>query len=174
MLSCKKSGYVAGLVAWFRRLSRAPSYRSDQPRGGGTITAKGSCVWPAGSGRQQTAIRRCELVRVALALGRAGQRSAGRYALSHPSAPEVADWWLASYIWQVLVNKSTDGRGSCFPGHTHPTTSVTTVPSAVEPFRTAIRICNLTVEVPRHDALIQQFCFADRKRRLCPIELAYF
>lgn len=39
----------------------------------------------------------------------------------------------------TLLHKSGDGRGSPFPGRTYPTASVTGMPSAVYPFRTAIR-----------------------------------
>jgi len=42
----------------------------------------------------------------------------------------------------ALLHKSLDGRGCPFPGQTHPTTSVSGVPSAVEPFSTAMRIWN--------------------------------
>ena len=42
----------------------------------------------------------------------------------------------------ALLHKSLDGRGSPFPGQTHPTTSVIGVPSAVKPFSTAMRIWN--------------------------------
>ena len=38
---------------------------------------------------------------------------------------------------EALLHKSGDGRGSPFPGQTHPTTSVTGMPRAVKPFRTA-------------------------------------
>ena len=39
----------------------------------------------------------------------------------------------------ALLHKSADGRSSPFPGQTYPTGSVTGMPSAVYPFRTAIR-----------------------------------
>ena len=42
----------------------------------------------------------------------------------------------------VLLRKSVDGRGSPFPGRTHPTASVMGVPSAVKPFSTATRTWN--------------------------------
>ena len=44
--------------------------------------------------------------------------------------------------WWPLLHKSLDGRGSPFPGQTHPTTSVIGVPSAVKLFSTAMRIWN--------------------------------
>lgn len=37
----------------------------------------------------------------------------------------------------ALLHKSPDGRSSPFPGQTYPTTSVTGMPRAVKPFRTA-------------------------------------
>ena len=40
------------------------------------------------------------------------------------------------------MHKSCDGRGSPFPGQTHPTASVTGMPRAVKPFSTATRIWN--------------------------------
>ena len=40
------------------------------------------------------------------------------------------------------MHKSGDGRASPFPGQTYPATSVTGVPSAVKPFRTATRTWN--------------------------------
>ena len=43
------------------------------------------------------------------------------------------------FIGMTLLHKSGDGRGSPFPGRTYPTASVTGMPSAVYPFRTAIR-----------------------------------
>jgi hypothetical protein len=42
----------------------------------------------------------------------------------------------------ALLRKSPDGRGSPFPGQTHPTASVTGMPSAVKPFSTATRTWN--------------------------------
>ena len=42
----------------------------------------------------------------------------------------------------ALLHKSGDGQGSPFPGQTHPTASVTGMPSAVKPFRTATRTWN--------------------------------
>ena len=42
----------------------------------------------------------------------------------------------------ALLHKSADGRGFPFPGQTHPTASVTGIPSAVKPFSTATRIWN--------------------------------
>ena len=42
----------------------------------------------------------------------------------------------------ALLHKWSDGRGSPFPGQTHPTASVTGMPSAVKPFRTATRTWN--------------------------------
>ena len=44
-------------------------------------------------------------------------------------------------IW-ALLHKLGDGRASPFPGQTYPATSVTGVPSAVKPFRTATRSWN--------------------------------
>jgi predicted type IV restriction endonuclease len=41
---------------------------------------------------------------------------------------------------QALLHKSAEGRGSPSPGQTHPTASVTGMPSAVKPFRTTTRI----------------------------------
>lgn len=49
---------------------------------------------------------------------------------------------LQDYLNEALLHKSFDGRGSPFPGQTHPTTSVTGMPSAVKPFRTATRTWN--------------------------------
>ena len=43
---------------------------------------------------------------------------------------------------EALLHKSTDGQGSPFPRQTHPTASVTGMPSAVKPFRTATRTWN--------------------------------
>lgn len=43
---------------------------------------------------------------------------------------------------EALLHKSGDGRASPFPGQTYPATSVTGVPSAVKPFRTATRTWN--------------------------------
>ena len=40
----------------------------------------------------------------------------------------------------ALLHKSGDGRVAPFPGQTHPTVSVTGMPRAVKPFRTATRI----------------------------------
>ncbi|WP_416348443.1 type II toxin-antitoxin system HigB family toxin [Gemmobacter sp.] len=45
-------------------------------------------------------------------------------------------------ICGALLHKSGDGQGSPFPGQTHPTASVTGMPSAVKPFRTATRTWN--------------------------------
>ena len=42
----------------------------------------------------------------------------------------------------ALLRKSPDGRGSPFPERTHPTASVTGMPSAVKPFSTATRTWN--------------------------------
>ena len=42
----------------------------------------------------------------------------------------------------ALLHKSVDGGGSPIPGRTYPTASVTGVPSAVKPFRTATRTWN--------------------------------
>ncbi|MGY6411416.1 MAG: hypothetical protein ACXIUV_10390 [Alkalilacustris sp.] len=42
----------------------------------------------------------------------------------------------------ALLHKSGYGQGSPFPGETHPTASVTGMPSAVKPFRTATRTWN--------------------------------
>ena len=42
----------------------------------------------------------------------------------------------------ALLHKLGDGRASPFPGQTYPATSVTGVPSAVKPFRTATRSWN--------------------------------
>ncbi|WP_236016625.1 metallophosphoesterase [Salipiger abyssi] len=42
-------------------------------------------------------------------------------------------------VGQTLLYKSGDGRGSPFPRRTYPTASVTGMPSAVYPFRTAMR-----------------------------------
>jgi hypothetical protein len=41
--------------------------------------------------------------------------------------------------WMALLHKSGDRRISPFPGQTHPTASVTGIPSAVKPFSTATR-----------------------------------
>ena len=46
---------------------------------------------------------------------------------------------LDLYCDEALLHKSADGRSSPFPGQTYPTGSVTGMPSAVYPFRTAIR-----------------------------------
>ena len=43
------------------------------------------------------------------------------------------------FSW-ALLHKSAEGRGSPSPGQTHPTASVTGMPSAVKPFRTTTRI----------------------------------
>jgi len=40
---------------------------------------------------------------------------------------------------RVLLHKSADGWGSPFPGRTYPAAFVTGIPSAVQPFRTAMR-----------------------------------
>ena len=45
----------------------------------------------------------------------------------------------ADHLPPALLHKSVDGRGFPFPGRTYPTASVTGRPSAVWPFRTAIR-----------------------------------
>ena len=45
--------------------------------------------------------------------------------------------WSIEATGGALLHKSGDGRGSPFPGQTHPTTSVTGMPRAVKPFRTA-------------------------------------
>ena len=42
----------------------------------------------------------------------------------------------------ALLHKSSDDRGYPFPGRTYPTASVTGMPSAVKPFRTATRTWN--------------------------------
>jgi hypothetical protein len=42
----------------------------------------------------------------------------------------------------ALLHKSAEGRSSPFPGQAYPATSVTGVPRAVKPFRTAIRTWN--------------------------------
>ena len=52
----------------------------------------------------------------------------------------VGDWHL--WLHAALLHKSSDDRGSPFPGQTYPTTSVTGMPSAVKPFRTATRTWN--------------------------------
>ena len=44
-------------------------------------------------------------------------------------------------IW-ALLHKSDDKRTSPIPGRTHPTASVTGMPSAVKPFSTAARTWN--------------------------------
>lgn len=46
---------------------------------------------------------------------------------------------ISNNVRPTLLHKSGDGRGSPFPGRTYPTASVTGMPSAVYPFRTAIR-----------------------------------
>ena len=43
---------------------------------------------------------------------------------------------------EALLHKSTDGQGSPFPGRTYGLASVTGMPSAVKPFRTATRTWN--------------------------------
>lgn len=45
-------------------------------------------------------------------------------------------------LYEALLHKSFDGRASPFPGQIYPATSVTGVPSAVKPFRTATRTWN--------------------------------
>ena len=45
-------------------------------------------------------------------------------------------------LYVALLHKSFDERGYPFPGRTHPTASVTGMPSAVKPFRTATRTWN--------------------------------
>jgi hypothetical protein len=82
----------------------------------------------------------------------------------------------------ALLHKSADGRGSPFPGQTYPTVSVMGVPSAVKPFRneranaigsrerandTDMELGDLTVEVPRAQALAQKFRFADLRFTQC-------
>ena len=42
----------------------------------------------------------------------------------------------------ALLHKSAEGRSSPIPGQTYPATSVTGVPSAEKPFRTATRTWN--------------------------------
>ena len=49
-------------------------------------------------------------------------------------------WLLPGAPW----HKSADGRTSPFPGQSHPTASVTGMPSAVKPLRTATRTWNST------------------------------
>ena len=46
------------------------------------------------------------------------------------------------YLRTALLHKSSDDRGYPFPGRTYPTASVTGMPSAVKPFRTATRTWN--------------------------------
>jgi hypothetical protein len=75
----------------------------------------------------------------------------------------------------ALLHKSSNGWSSLFPRVTYPTASVTWMPRAVKPFGnerakaigpgepahdTPLELCQLTVEVPCHEALAQQFCFA--------------
>jgi ParB family chromosome partitioning protein len=51
--------------------------------------------------------------------------------------------WLPEVLRRrALLHKSAEGRSSPFPGQTYPATSVTGVPSAVKPFRTATRTWN--------------------------------
>lgn len=45
-------------------------------------------------------------------------------------------------VRRALLHKSAEGRSSPFLGQTYPATSVTGVPSAVKPFRTATRTWN--------------------------------
>ena len=45
----------------------------------------------------------------------------------------------------ALLHKSGDRRGSPVPGQTYPTASVTGMPSAVKPFRTATRTWNSAI-----------------------------
>ncbi len=47
-----------------------------------------------------------------------------------------------SWTRLALLHKSSDDRGYPFPGRTYPTASVTGMPSAVKPFRTATRTWN--------------------------------
>ena len=54
--------------------------------------------------------------------------------------PANTYWYLLAA--PALLHKSTDGQGSPFPGQPHPTASVTGIPSAVKPFRTATRTWN--------------------------------
>ena len=51
---------------------------------------------------------------------------------------------ILPYDWRrpALLHKSSDGRSSPFPRQTYPTTSVTGMPRAVKPFRTATRTWN--------------------------------
>ncbi|WP_323009325.1 FlgK family flagellar hook-associated protein [Paracoccus sp. (in: a-proteobacteria)] len=62
------------------------------------------------------------------------RRENGRVALFTPDGAILLDG-----TEPTLLHKSGDGRGSPFPGRTYPTASVTGMPSAVYPFRTAIR-----------------------------------
>ena len=57
------------------------------------------------------------------------------------------------------MHKSGDGRISPFPVRTYPAASGTGMPKAVKPFRTArhMELGDLTIEVPRHEALAEQF-----------------
>ena len=49
---------------------------------------------------------------------------------------------LVATFLMALLHKSTDGQGSPFPGRTYGLASVTGMPSAVKPFRTATRTWN--------------------------------
>lgn len=51
-------------------------------------------------------------------------------------------WAFSSWLSRTLLHKSADGRVSPCPGQSHPTASVTGMPSAVKPFRTATRTWN--------------------------------
>ena len=57
------------------------------------------------------------------------------------------------------MSQSGDGRISPFPVGTDPTASGTGMPKAVKPFRTArhMELGDLTIEVPRHEVLAEQF-----------------
>jgi hypothetical protein len=49
---------------------------------------------------------------------------------------------IRSGLQTALLHKLAEVRGSPCPGQNHPTASVTGMPSAVKPFRTATRIWN--------------------------------
>jgi len=55
--------------------------------------------------------------------------------------PEVVSD-LRDAVGEALLHKSAEGRTSTFPGQIYSTNSVTGMPSAVKPFRTATRIWN--------------------------------
>jgi len=72
------------------------------------------------------------------------QKMLGRTLVTHQTGPagkQVGRIYIEDG-GPALLHKWRDGRGSPFPGRTCPTTSVTGMPRAVQPFRTATRTWN--------------------------------